>query len=104
MVPEIKITRYLLNLENENGRSKARFFLAFGFSIEKWQIRADSFKEHAALHDVTKVVERENFGVNYVVEGHLSTPDGRNPKVRVIWTIGVDDAIPRLVSAYPMQE
>lgn len=101
-VPEAKITRYLLNLESENGRSKARFFLAFGFTIEAWQIMAEALKQHAAAHEVTATVVRETFGVNYVVEGTLNTPDGRNPEVRVIWAIDEGDDVPRLVSAYPL--
>ena len=102
VVPQAKITKYLLNLESENGRSKARFFLAFGFTIETWQIMADALKQHAAVHDVTETLVRETFGVNYVVEGALTTPDERNPQVRVIWAIDEGDDIPRLVSAYPL--
>jgi len=103
IVPEAKITRYLLDLSSENGRSKARFFLAFGFTIEAWQIMADALKQHAAEYEVTAALMREIFGINYVIEGTLITPDGRNPKVRSIWTIESGDDIPRFVSAYPLQ-
>ncbi|HRF96703.1 MAG TPA: hypothetical protein PLZ51_15960, partial [Aggregatilineales bacterium] len=53
-------------------------------------------------HDVTNIVSKLPFGINYVIEGMLMTPDGRNPQVRVIWTIDVNSDIPRLVSAYPL--
>ncbi|HZW08639.1 MAG TPA: hypothetical protein VFF69_01935 [Phycisphaerales bacterium] len=33
-VPPAKVTRYLLSLESEDGRSKAAFFLSRGFSLE----------------------------------------------------------------------
>lgn len=102
IVPETKITKYLLNLESENGKSKARFFLAFGFTIETWHVMADALKQHAASHEVKEIVVRGSFGLNYVIEGTLMTPDGRNPDVRVIWAIGTGESIPRLVSAYPM--
>ncbi len=101
-VAERKITKYLLDVENENGKSKARFFLAFGFTIEEWPIMAQALKQHAAAHEVTSTVVRETFGTNYVVEGPLMTPDGRNPQVRVIWAIDRDETIPRLISAYPL--
>ncbi len=102
VVAEAKITKYLLNLESENGRSKARFFFAFGFTIDAWQIMADALKQHAAAHGVSQMLVRETFGANYVIEGALTTPDGRNPQVRVIWAIDKGDDIPRLVSAYPL--
>jgi len=63
---------------------------------------ADALKQHAATHEVSQMVAREGFGVNYVVEGHLTTPDRRNPKVRVIWAIDRGGDIPRFVSAYPL--
>ena len=103
-IAQAKLTKYLLNLESENGKSKARFFLAFGFRTDQWAVLADALKRHAVTHEVRKTVLRETFGVNYVIEGTLITPDGRNPQVRVIWTIDRGDDVPRLVSAYPMQE
>jgi hypothetical protein len=102
VVSEAKITKYLLNLESEHGKSKARFFLAFGFTIEAWQVLADALKRHAAEHEISNILMREEFGANYVVEGVLITPDGRNPEIRVIWAIDKGDDIPRLVSAYPL--
>ena len=101
-VAERKITNYLLDVANENGKHKARFFLAFGFTIEEWQVMAAALKQHAAAHEVTSMVARETFGTNYVIEGPLMTPDGRNPQVRVIWAIDRDDTVPRLISAYPL--
>jgi hypothetical protein len=102
IIPQAKITKYLLNLQSENGKSKARFFLAFGFSIETWQVMADALKQHAAGHEIHEIVVRQSFGINYVIDGALTTPDGRNPQVRVIWAIDEGDEIPRLVSAYPL--
>lgn len=94
--------RYLLDLTSENGRAKARFFLSFGFTIEAWQIMAQTLKDHAGDHEVTRVEERPPFGTHYVIEGALTTPDGRNPAVRVVWIIDEGDDVPRLVSAYPL--
>src|SRR5690349_17460105 len=102
IVAEAKITRYLLDLASENGKAKATFFLAFGFTIETWQVMVAAFKQHANDYDVTKVEERPPFGVHYVIEGMFNSPDGRNPAVRVIWIIDDGDDVPRLVSAYPL--
>jgi hypothetical protein len=102
IVAEAKIVAYLLNLESENGAPKARFFMAFGFTIEAWENLAKALLQHASIHDVAKIESRPPFGVHYVVEGTLQTPDGRNPAVRVIWSIDTDRTIPRLISAYPL--
>jgi hypothetical protein len=102
IVPEAKLVKYLLNLDSENGKAKARFFLAFGFTIEEWEVMARAIKHHAESHEVTKIELRPPFGTHYVVEGTLFSPDGRNPKVRVVWIIDEDGDTPRLVSAYPL--
>jgi hypothetical protein len=102
VVAEAKITKYLLNLNSENGKAKARFFLAFGFTIEAWEVMAEALRQHAADHEVAKVETRPPFGVHYVIEGAIHTPDKRNPDVRVVWIIDDGGEIPRLVSAYPL--
>ena len=101
MVAAPKIVSYLLSLGSENGRAKARFFLAFGFTIEAWEVMAEALKQHASDHEVTRAEARPPFGVHYIIEGALRTPDGRNPSVRVVWVIDEGDDVPRLVSAYP---
>ena len=63
---------------------------------------AEALKHHASSNEVIKVEERPPFGVHYVIEGSLITPDGRNPDVRVVWIIDDGDDTPRLVSAYPL--
>lgn len=103
-MPRRKIVNYLLDLSSENGKSKARFFLAFGFTIEAWELMAQALKQHASDNEVIKVEERPPFGVHYVIEGVLQTPDSRNPSVRVIWIIDDGDDTPRLLSAYPLGE
>jgi hypothetical protein len=102
IIAEAKIVSYLLNLASENGRAKARFFLAFGFTIEAWEVMTQALKQHANDHEVARVEGRPPFGVHYIVEGALRTPDGRNPLVRVVWVIDEGDDMPGLVSAYPL--
>ena len=96
-----KITGYLLAENPESGRGKPNFFAAFGFSADNWQALADALMALGSAHEVAKVEETE-FGVKYVVEGLLSAPDGRNPRVRTIWQIDWGSDRPRLISAYPL--
>ena len=102
LVPEAKITRYLLDLTSPKGKSKAVFFRAFGFTIEQWQMMADALKQHAAAYEVAST-EADEHGTRYVIEGALNTPDGRNPQVRAVWIIREDETEPSFVSAYPLK-
>jgi len=100
IVPRKKIVDYLLSQTHRDGRSKAVYFSGFGFSADDWQTMADALLRHATLHDVAKV-EASPFGRRYVIDGELDAPDGRLPKVRVIWFIETGSEAPHLVTAYP---
>jgi hypothetical protein len=47
IVPENKIRNYLLSFSHLEGRSKARFFIACGFSDSNWLLFAAALKDHA---------------------------------------------------------
>ena len=98
-----KITLYLLSLSNPRGRSKARFFSAFGFRIERWQELADALRLHGAEHEVGETLEVDN-GMKYIVDGILQTPDRRNPLVRTVWMVDVGSGAPRFITAYPIRK
>jgi hypothetical protein len=102
IVPERKITAYLLSFTHRDGRGKATFFGRFGFAADAWEVLASALRRHAQEHEVTEI-EGTPFGVSYAVEGPLATPDGRAPVVRVIWFISTDEVVPRLVTAYPLR-
>ena len=57
----------------------------------------------SSTYEMTKIEVRPSFAVHYVIEASLSTLDGRDPTVRVVWIIDHGDDTPRLVSAYPLQ-
>jgi len=80
VVEREKITDYLLSASHRYGASKARFFGAFGFALEEWWTLAEALRKHGRDHDVTKVRET-GFGPRYEVEGGISAPDGRHPRV-----------------------
>lgn len=99
-VEEQKVTGYLLAFGHPDGHDKAVYFARFGFRTEEWRLLADALLEHAATGEL---IEREGtpFGVQYAVEGPLSTPDGRRPSVRSVWERRPGGRGPRLVTAYP---
>ncbi|MBL1134121.1 MAG: hypothetical protein HND46_02300 [Chloroflexi bacterium] len=103
LVPKAKITEYLLSDTHKTGKHKAVFFKHFGFSQDEWEVLAQALSQHAQIHEVT-TTQDTRFGVHYVVEGELETPLGRRPRVRVVWAIDYEADIPRLISAYPLDE
>src|SRR5205807_581714 len=54
VVREQKITEYLLSPTHRDGRHKAAFFTAFGFSAENWRELAEFLRRHAAEHEVAR--------------------------------------------------
>jgi len=46
-VGETKIVRYLLSTTHRAGKSKAAFFMEFGFSAERWEDLDRALRQHA---------------------------------------------------------
>jgi acetyl-CoA acetyltransferase len=101
-VEERKITAYLLSFESEDGQHKAAIFTRFGFTQEQWQLFAEALSQHGQRNPVAQVKSNGRFGTNYIVEGVLTTPDGRNPEIRTVWEITDEKPAPRLITAYPL--
>jgi hypothetical protein len=102
VIPEPKITEYLLSPTHPHGRHKAEFFTAIGFSQSNWQELVNALRQHVSDNEVAKV-EPSPFGTRYVIEGILKAPDGRLPSVRSVWMIRHGEQLPQFVSAYPLK-
>lgn len=100
IVPERKITAYLLCHTHPNGGPKAVFFERFGFRSTEWERLRDALLVHARNHEVDRSFPTR-FGTMYEVAGPLTSPDGRNPSVLVAWIIWHGEDVPRLVTAVP---
>lgn len=101
VVPSRKITHYLLSSAHRDGQHKAEFFYSFGFTLEAWEELASALLNHARRCEVVEIVPTP-FGRNFVIEGALPAPDGRSPKVRVIWFIAQNAETATLATAYPL--
>jgi len=101
IVEREKIADYLLNPAHRFGASKARFFAQFGVRLETWEVLATALREHGQRHDVSRTKEM-GFGPRYEVEGELTAPDGRRPRVRTVWQVDHGEIAPRLITAYPV--
>ena len=71
VVPERKITHYLLSTAHRDGQHKAEFFRSFGFKLEAWEELASALLNHARNHEVVEIVPTP-FGRNFVVEGRAA--------------------------------
>ena len=101
IVDREKIVDYLLNPSHPYGASKAKFFAAFGFRVEEWEKLAGALRLHGQTHEAKRVRET-GFGPRYEVEGELTTPDGRSPRLRSVWQQDDGEVAPRLITAYPL--
>ena len=101
VVPEKKITHYLLNPAHPAGGSKAAFFLRFGFTVPEWSRLADALLRHTRENGVV-ATEQTPHGIRYVVDGPLTAPAGASLNVRTAWFIDPAGGVPRFVTAHPL--
>jgi hypothetical protein len=97
-----KVVDYLLSESHPDGRSKAAFFLRFGFDQRHWHGLAEALRTHGAANEITRT-ETSDYGTRYTVDGIIETPDGRNPMIRTIWIIDNANSEPQLVTAHPLR-
>lgn len=100
LVEREKITEYLLSTVHPSGRTKARFFLSFGFRADSWEYLAESLRLQAVINDIAEI-EESDFGPRYCIDGTIETPDGRSPFARTVWQFDLGSDHPRLLTAFP---
>src|SRR5688572_20923507 len=103
VVPQAKVTEYLLSHQHPSGRSKARFLEGLGFARTNWMQLVEALKSHARSNEIART-ETSQFGSRYVIEGRIATPSGRSPGIRAVWFIPSGSSIPYFVTAYPLQK
>jgi filamentous hemagglutinin len=99
-VPPSKLTDYLLRPDHPVGGSKAAFFQAFGFSLDRPDIITAAFIAHPDRNPVADT-EHSRWGVKYTVRCRVRTPDGRDPCILTVWIVPTGERGARLVTAYP---
>jgi uncharacterized protein DUF6883 len=97
-----KIVSYLLSTTHPAGKSKASFFMEFGFSADKWEELAAALKQHAIDNEVARQ-EKTAFGTRYIVEGRLKAADGTWLNIRSAWFIHEPGEAPKFVTAHPLR-
>ncbi|GLI35536.1 DUF6883 domain-containing protein [Desulforhabdus amnigena] len=103
IVPERKITEYLLSESHPVGKAKARYFRALGYSERNASQLKEDLTAIAVTYEVTEMIDTP-FGRKYVVDGALATPGGIKARVRTVWIVEAGEDISRFVTAYPREE
>jgi hypothetical protein len=101
-VSETKIVNYLLSTTHRAGKSKAAFFMEFGFDSERWEALGRALRQHATDNEIARE-EKTRFGMRYVIDGPLQAPDGRMLNVRTAWFIDNEGDAPRFITAHPLR-
>jgi len=100
VIPEKKITHYLLSDAHPLGRAQAKYFKVLGYNEENAVKPWEGLLAVAAEGIVAEVIDTP-FGAKYVVDGDLMTPVGVRVRVRTIWVQERGQSVPRFVTAYP---
>jgi hypothetical protein len=101
-VSETKIVKYLLSTTHRAGKSKAAFFMEFGFDPDRWEEFGRALRQHATNNEITRE-EKTRFGTRYIIDGPLQAPDGRMLNVRTAWFIDNEGDAPRFIKAHPLR-
>ncbi len=88
-----------MSADHPQGRSKAKFFSASGFTDQNWIDLAEALERHASEARLAKAVETQ-FGMTYVYEGELKTPTGKRPIIRSVWFAPLSRSVLNFVTAF----
>lgn len=102
-VDDRKITHYLLSDSHPEGAPKARFLKHFGFATHAPDELRRALIGHAHDHAVSTSRVTE-FGSVFEINGRLTSPDGQNPWMLVVWMIDNGTDFPRFITAVPSHE
>lgn len=100
VIPDQKVTNYLLDEYHPQNKGKAKFYKMVGYTTNNPQILIKTLKTLAQNGDVTGI-EPTPRGTKYVVEGSINAPNERTYQLTSVWMIQDTQNEPRLVTAYP---
>lgn len=101
IVPEKKLTDYLLSESHVVGRFKAKFFRRLGFNKSNRFILQGEILLLAQSQEMIDTVQSD-YGTKYNVEGDIKTPVGKSVKIRTVWIVEKGKTRPVFITAYPV--
>lgn len=100
VVPDRKLTGYLLDHAHPQNKGKAAFYEIVGFTKENPNDLRVALLSHVLANEVAKIIDTD-FGIRYVVKGWMQCPNGKQYPIRSVWFIANGEEVPKLVTAYP---
>ncbi|GJE55737.1 MULTISPECIES: DUF6883 domain-containing protein [Methylobacterium] len=98
-----KVTEFLLNPSHEDNKGRAKFLMAFGFTVGDPLKLLQAINLHPAGATLIKAYAAPH-GRKFHYEGRIASPDGTNPNVRTVWQIDFDGPsdIGRFITLKPL--
>jgi len=103
-IAEAKLTNYLLDLESEDGKAKARFFISTcGFSPDNPRALEDELRKHPLTAELREQRATAD-GANYSFICDIQTPNRGPTCIVSVWRVDQQSGRPHLVSARPLRK
>lgn len=99
VVPERKVTDYLLNVSHSSGAPKAVFFIRKGFTPDDPNQFSEAIMDHYRNSPQHEIVSGP-YGVRVIVSGPMQFPNGDTADIRAVWMIELGSEVIKLVTAY----
>lgn len=100
VVEDAKVRDYLLSPVHPIGRFKSVFFLALGFSGDRWDLLRDALLEFGRVADANPG-QPSPHGTKFEIRATLTGPSGRSAKVTTVWMVSNGQDFPHFVTAFP---
>ncbi len=100
VIEPAKLYGYLLAPSHPIGRFKAAFFLALGYTANKWRrLEADLRSQHLPQEATPEASAM--YGQKYTIRARLEGPAGVSADTVSVWVVRTGEDFPRFVTAYP---
>ena len=98
-----KLRDYLLSLGHPDGRGKAEYLRALGYSQDAYSRLETDLREQILTLDA-EPGRPSPYGQKYEILGPLTGPKGTTAWVRTIWIVPTGETAPRLVTLIPAEK
>ena len=98
IIPEDKLTRYLLAPRPRNDKSK--YLARAGFTLLNWQALLEELQRLTREVEVVEDITHE-YGTFYLVEGRIKGPNGLEPDLITVWLKSAEDNRFRFITLKP---
>jgi len=103
IIAKEKLRDYLLNLNNPDGESKARFLAEMGYEQKDWQILEGDLREQHLSMEVS-LGKESLYGRKYEIIAPLVGPNENRRWIKSIWMIRHSETNARFVTLIPEKQ